>query len=67
MLFTLFGQLAISDRETNSHHDENDLHSPHQDIYNPGTPVLEPDPNHYVDSKDPLVLSKVSMNGGKFC
>ncbi len=62
MLFPFFGQSSISNRETNSHNDEDDLHGPHKDVDNPSAPACESDSNHHVDPKDPGVLSRLRQS-----
>ena len=62
MLFPFFGQSSISNRETNSHNDEDDLHGPHKDVDNPSAPAFESDSNHHINPKDPGVLSRLCQS-----
>jgi hypothetical protein len=63
VLLPLFGQSAVSNRKTNSHDDENDLHGTDQDVDDPRAPADDADAHDHVDPEDPGVLSpeRISM------
>lgn len=56
MLFPFLGQSAVSNRETDGHYDENDLHGADEDVDDPGTPAGDADADDHVDAEDPGIL-----------
>jgi hypothetical protein len=61
MLFPFFGQSAVSNRETDGHNDQDDLHCSDEDIYDPDAPACDTDSYDHVDSEYPGILVTDSL------